>query len=249
MKLALFGEHIEQSLSPKIYQALAKQFSCELEYQLIPVTAENFKEKWQQFIKNGGTGANVTTPCKQHAYQLCTTLSPAAQQAESVNTLRIDDENNIYGDNTDGEGFIQDFVVNLQHTLTNKTILLLGAGGAACGIVPAIIAHHPQSIYIANRTVENAEKIAQKYKNVHAHALTQIPKIPFDIIINTSCELPLADLSITLNPNAIAYDIRYKSGDQDFLNWSKSQNAASIHNGLGMLKSQANLSFHIFQNI
>jgi shikimate dehydrogenase len=246
--LGLFGQHIEQSPSPEIHKHFAKQFNIDLEYKKIIVDAENFKAAWQKFVTEGGNGANITIPHKLQAYALCTELSPAAQLAESVNTIKINSPSNWYGDNTDGTGLIMDLAY-YHHSLAGKTILLLGAGGAAYGILPALLEQQPREIVLANRTLGNAEKLAKKHAHVSACELSAIPEKKFDIVINTSSELSLEDLTINFAPHSVAYDIRYKSGAKEFMHWAKIHGAEFVHDGYGMLLEQAAAAFNVWFSV
>jgi shikimate dehydrogenase len=246
--LALFGEHIEQSYSPVFHQHFAKQFGIEINYQKITVTNETFENAWRAFVKNGGKGANVTMPCKNQAYQLCTTTSECAQKSESVNTIRVGGESLWYGDSTDGIGFIRDLVNYYHQSLTGKKILILGAGGAASGILYSILEQKPHSIIVANRTLARAEQLAARYSPINVCNFEHIPPISFDVVINTSAELPLSALRILFASKAVAYDLRYTPAAQDFLEWARQHGAENLYDGYGMLLEQAAAAFEVWFN-
>ena len=244
--LAHFGEHIQQSYSPIFHQHFAQQFGIEIDYQKITVTNETFTSAWKRFVQNGGKGANVTMPCKNQAYHLCTTISTRAQKAESVNTIRIDSEGEWFGDSTDGVGFIQDLVNYYRHELTVKKVLILGAGGAASGILYSILEQNPHSIMVANRTLSRAELLAERYPQINICNFENIPLTPFDVVINASADLPLPILRILFAPKAVAYDLRYTPIAQDFLEWTRQQGAESSYDGYGMLLEQAAAAFEVW---
>ncbi len=248
--LALFGENISQSYSPYFHQEFIKQFPDELVeplvYEKISVTPYNFNFLWLKFLAKSGMGANVTAPCKRLAFSLCTRTSKAAKKAGSINTIRVESETEWYGDNTDGIGFIRDIVDYHGHSLKGKRILVLGAGGAAAGIIPAIAEQEPEQIIVANRSLKNAELIAEKNAGISIYDLSTIPADSFDFIINTATELPLSELAISFSPECVAYDIRYTPSAQPFKQWAKQKGAGHIYDGYGMLLEQAAASFAVW---
>lgn len=241
---ALFGEHIAQSPSPQIHQHFAQQFKINLVYRKIIVTVESFAAAWREFITAGGQGANVTMPCKRLAYKMCTTHSAIATLSQSVNTILVQSATQWYGDSTDGVGFIHDLVGFYRHSLTGKRILLLGAGGAAAAILPAVLQEQPSTMVIANRTLENAQLLASSL--VQATDFAHIPNIAFDCIINAAAELPLEQLHINVAPHAVAYDLRYTPNAQSFLSWARELGAQYGYDGYGMLLEQAAAAFKIW---
>ena len=246
--LALFGEHIDQSYSPTFHQHFAKQFDIEIDYQKITVTQETFTDAWKTFVKNGGKGANVTMPCKNQAFQLCTSTTEHAKQAESVNTIRIDDGGFWFGDSTDGVGFIEDLVFYHQQELHAKKILILGAGGAASSILYSILEQKPHSVLVANRTLARAETLAKRYAKISICDFMHIPTDKFDVVINAAADLPLAALRVIFAPKAIAYDLRYTPQALDFLQWSSLHGAEKTFDGYGMLLEQAAAAFSVWFN-
>ncbi|MFI4954520.1 MAG: shikimate dehydrogenase [Gammaproteobacteria bacterium] len=243
-KYALFGEHISQSRSPEIHQHFAQQFNIDLAYTKITVTAESFVSAWHEFVAAGGQGANITMPCKRLAYEICTAHSEIAKLTRSVNTIQVQSATQWYGDSTDGVGLIRDIVDYYGHSLTGRRILLLGAGGAAAGIVPALLHEQPSEVVIANRTLANAQQLALSF--IQASDFANIPSIAFDYIINAAADLPLDQLNVKLNSNAVAYDLRYTPNAQIFLQWAKDRGARFVHDGYGMLLEQAAASFKIW---
>jgi shikimate dehydrogenase len=247
-QLALFGNPVNHSLSPNIHQQFAEQFNVSIDYQLIKTTEKGFAKAVSLFFESGGIGANVTLPHKKNALSIVDKISDRANCAQAVNTLFIDSEKNICGDNTDGIGFICDLSKRCGFDCRNKNILILGAGGATQGIVPEIILQNPKLLVIANRTLKKATTICQ-YENSTAMTFGQLNKSQqkFDLIIHASS---LGHRGKTLkfqkqhmNMDTVCYDLSYNEAAQPFLNYSKSLGASKCFDGYGMLIEQAAYSF------
>ncbi|MCX7544466.1 shikimate dehydrogenase [Marinicella gelatinilytica] len=242
--LALFGHPVKHSLSPQIHQAFARQFDLDIQYQLIDVSSDKLHQRVHQFFAQGGHGANITVPHKQAVMAVADHLTERAQQAGAVNTLFIKNQQ-LWGDNTDGEGLLNDF--KEKHiNLANQRILIIGAGGAVQGILPNLVKSQPESIHINNRTRSKADVLAQF--STLCYVLNDIDtSTTFDVIINgTSIGHQGNSPEIKpqwLHPNTIAYDLSYGTAAEPFLNKAKSLGIQQTHDGLGMLHHQAALSF------
>ena len=252
-KYCVFGNPISHSRSPIIHQIFAEQTNQALTYTTQLAPKDGFAQAVNDFITAGGKGANVTLPFKEQALHLCDQLSEAAEQACAVNTLSFINDK-IVGDNTDGFGLVQDLLRN-KLTLKGSRILLLGAGGAAKGIILPLLAQNPESITIANRTISKAEQLYKQFNDekIQACGFEQIPLLPFDIIINaTSASLsgtfPEISADLIINTTA-CYDMVYGKELTPFLLWAQQQGAAKVIDGLGMLVGQAAVSFKIWRNI
>lgn len=252
-KYCVFGNPIEHSRSPYIHQSFAKATEQVLQYDTCFVQLDGFTEAVYDFISNAGKGANVTVPFKEQALMLADVLSDRARLAGAVNTL-IFKEGKIHGDNTDGEGLVQDLLRNTVQ-LKNSRILLLGAGGAAKGVILPLLAQNPISITIANRTISKAEMLIEQFDNdrLTACGFDQTAGQEFDIIINAtsaslSGKLPPIPISI-INSNTVCYDMVYGKSLTPFLNWAKLQGASRVIDGLGMLVGQAAESFNIWRGV
>lgn len=245
-KFAVFGHPISHSKSPIIHTKFARQFELEIDYQKQLAPLDGFKEALLAFSKNNGIGCNITVPFKQEAFRLCHQLTPRAELAAAVNTIKINNHQ-FLGDNTDGQGLVNDFIDNLNLEIKDKTILILGAGGATQGILSPLLAQSPKHIMIANRTPEKAQQLAKKFSNlgkICSFSLEKIKAQPVDILINaTSASLSSKPLNLPnkLVDGAICYDLMY--GNSYFLNWAKENGAKKVYDGLGMLVEQAALSF------
>ncbi len=251
---AVVGHPISHSKSPFIHAEFAKQTHQIMQYIKIEVPLDQFSNFVHDFQRRQGKGLNITLPFKQQAYQLASVLSDRARLAKAVNTLTFDN-NEIYGDNTDGVGWIKDIVNNHHFSLTHKKILILGAGGAVRGILPLLSHYQPKCVMIANRTIENAETLAAEFQScltLTASGLGQIEG-QYDLIINgTSSALTGAFLTLPesiLSPTTFCYDLMYAKTLTPFLKWAKSQGINHLADGLGMLVEQAAESFFIWRGI
>lgn len=245
---AVLGNPIAHSLSPTIHQAFAKSVGITLSYEKIEVPIGKFAETIQKFRDAGGNGANVTLPFKQEAFNLCNKVSPAAQIAKAVNTIGWEGES-LWGENTDGEGLLNDLVRNKNIQLAQKRVLILGAGGAAQGILAPLLAEQPESIMIVNRDITKAERLAEQDSRIIAFDYASMPTQhePIDIVINAT-SASLQNTVPSLQPHwvehTIAIDLAYlKQGDTIFMQWAKEQGAKEVFDGMGMLVEQAAISF------
>jgi len=252
-KYCVFGNPIEHSRSPLIHQWFAKNTNQELNYQTQLADLDGFANAITQFIAQGGKGANVTVPFKEQALTIADELSERARLAGAVNTLTFKN-GKIYGDNTDGEGLVQDLLRN-KIQLKNSRILLLGAGGAAKGVLLPLLAQHPVSIVIANRTISKATALIEQFKDTKLSVcgFEQTSASNVDIIINAtsaslSGKLPAIPAAI-ITKTTVCYDMVYGKELTPFLMWAKAQGAHRVIDGLGMLVGQAAVSFAIWRGV
>jgi len=253
---AVFGNPIHHSKSPTLHQAFAKQTGEKILYTAMLVDIGGFATAANQFFSSGGKGLNITVPFKIDALRYAQQLTDRAKKAGAVNTL-IKKDNIVIGDNTDGIGFIDDVVTNLQWPIRHKNILILGAGGAIRGVLDPLLHSYPASITIANRTVEKAEQLVAGLTNntscqINACHYDNIDT-PFDIIINgTSAslhgELPSLSPSI-ITANSRCYDMMYSKEPTVFMRWGKHCGAKEVADGLGMLVCQGAESFYQWRGV
>lgn len=255
-RYAVVGQPIAHSKSPSIHQLFAEQTGQALEYGKQEVAAADFAAFVREFFAQGGSGLNVTLPHKEAARALCDDLSARAELAGAVNTLSMKD-GKLLGDNTDGPGLIRDIRVNHGFSLAGKSILMLGAGGAARGVLAALPEVKPGSVRLLNRSVHKAEAIRD--------ALAEVLEIEaagfdsanhsgsYDVIINaTSLSLegqlpPVQDHWV--HSETCCYDMMYADTATVFQNWATQQGAALSLDGLGMLVEQAAESFQIWRGL
>jgi shikimate dehydrogenase len=252
-RYAVFGHPIAHSLSPRIHAAFARQTGQEMTYEAILAPLAGFADSVAAFIAAGGRGANVTVPFKEAAFKFAQQLTPRAERAGAVNTLRFD-AGGILGDNTDGAGLIADLTRNLHCALAGKHILLLGAGGAARGVLQPLLDQKPALLIVANRTPEKAAVLVARSEAhgcaVMSCALDAIP-YEFDLVINATAaslagqlpELPADIFSL----DALAYDMMY-GRDTPFLDFGRNHGAATA-DGLGMLVEQAAEAFVLWRGV
>jgi len=249
----VFGNPIAQSRSPFIHLAFARATGQQLNYKSQFVEHGEFANAVNNLIAAKGKGANVTAPFKEEALAIADVLSDRAQLAGAVNTLSFEN-GKIYGDNTDGEGLVQDL---LRHKikLQGSNILLLGAGGAAKGVLLPLLDQNPTSITIANRTVSKADALINQFNDdrLYACGFEQTVDQEFELIINAtsaslSGNLPAISSSI-INSKVVCYDMVYSKQLTPFLSWAKEQGAITVIDGLGMLVGQAAVSFAIWRGV
>lgn len=250
-RYAVFGNPIGHSKSPFIHAQFAKALKEPVQYEAILAPLESFADSWREFVSQGGKGANITVPFKQQAYQLAEHLTERAKLAQAVNTLYIDSEDKLCGDNTDGIGLVMD-LQRLQQKLTSSTILILGAGGATRGVIAPLLQAGAKTIVIANRTLSKAQEIAFNFApQVQAAPLHAIPDLTYNLVINAtssglSGERPQID-GKHLRYCQLAYDMLYATEPTAFLTWTKKSGAKQQADGLGMLVAQAAESFYIWR--
>jgi shikimate dehydrogenase len=253
-KYAVIGNPIGHSKSPLIHNAFAQQEKVNIDYQLILADEDKFTQSVNQFVHQGGLGLNVTVPFKIAAYEQCQQLNEYAQAAGAVNTISFDSEIGWIGANTDGIGLLTDLKNNQHLQLANKNILILGAGGAARGILLPLLQENPKRLLIANRTVSKAEELVHTFSaigNIDSCGFEQIDNQAFDLIINaTSASLDDDVPAVTNNivgAETICYDLAYSDKPTAFINWSNKLNAKKSIDGIGMLIEQAAESYYIWR--
>lgn len=251
-RYAVVGNPVAHSLSPIIHEQFALQQAKSIDYEKILSPIDAFEITVKQFQAMGGKGMNVTMPFKKEASRLVQQRTERALAAGAVNTVSFLQDGTWFGDNTDGIGLIRDLLYQ-QIDVTNKRVLLLGAGGAARGVLSPLLEAKPAQLFIANRTVATVEALLQCFPKTSVlqwGSLNTVHKMPFDVIINaTSASLrgESLDLSTTCcHAKSYCYDMAYGKGKTPFLQWAQSQGIQHISDGLGMLIEQAAESFRVW---
>ena len=254
-RYVVIGNPIAHSKSPQIHARFAEQTLQSLQYERLLAPLDAFDQTVKSFIDSGGRGANVTVPFKLDAFRAATQLSPRARAAEAVNTLRFD-AGEIFGDNTDGVGLVRDIVHNATFAISGKAVLLLGAGGAARGVIQALLAESPSQLVIANRTPERANALVEQFSHesngvLQASSFTDLQS-NYDLIINATSaslasELPAVPASI-FGLQSFVYDMMYSSNPTLFMQLAASYGAIT-RDGLGMLVEQAAESFFVWRGV
>lgn len=250
----VFGNPIAHSKSPLIHRLFAEQTGQKISYKPLLAPLDGFAAAVADFF-NTGSGANVTVPFKEQAFALADQLSPRAHRAKAVNTFKKLADGSLLGDNTDGAGLVND-LLNNHVSMTDKSILILGAGGAVRGILEPLLAQNPEEVCIVNRTVEKAEQLAKEFADLGSMTACGYDWIdaPVDIIINgTSASLsgdlpPLADTLVKAG-DTVCYDMMYGKQTTVFNQWAQQQGAARTLDGLGMLVEQAAEAFYLWTGV
>lgn len=253
----VIGNPIKQSKSPIIHRLFAEQTSRHIDYQALLLAEDGFAQGVRTLIEQGGRGANVTMPFKLDAYAMATQLSDRAKAAGAVNTLTFDGKD-IVGDNTDGAGLVHDIEHNAAFSLAGKRVLLLGAGGAARGVIMPLMSAQVASLVIANRTVEKAQTLVAMAQTF-SHGEVQLVACSFediqgqfDVVINaTSASMSNAVPPIPTSvfaAESLAYDMMYSDSITPFLQFAQPF-VSYIRDGLGMLVEQAAESFFVWHGV
>ncbi|MCL2021903.1 MAG: shikimate dehydrogenase [Betaproteobacteria bacterium] len=250
---AVFGNPIAHSKSPYIHTAFALETGEDLRYEARLAPLADFAETARQFFAAGGKGCNITVPFKEEAFRLADDLTPRAREAGAVNTLKAE-AGRLLGDNTDGAGLLADIERNLAFTVAGRRVLLLGAGGAARGALPALLLRQTACVVIANRTAERAVALAEIFHTTeHSVAGVGFADLgdSFDLIINaTAASLTQEALPLPAGvfaPDCLAYDMMYGKGETPFLAQARAAGAKIRAHGLGMLIEQAAEAFFFWR--
>jgi shikimate dehydrogenase len=253
----VIGHPIAHSWSPFIHGLFARQTEQAMVYRRFDVPPAKFRRHVMHFFLHGGRGLNVTLPHKVAAAGLANELTPRAERAGAVNTLMMQNENEILGDNTDGEGLVRDLQDNCGVTVAGTRILILGAGGAARGVLAPLLELQPSEIVIANRTAARASTLAREFAELgnligcgfDSALLTD----NFDLIINATAASTEGDVPIVaatlVSKRTTCYDLSYSKEKTPFVRWAESQGCARALQGWGMLVEQAAESFSVWRGI
>ncbi|HEX3381775.1 MAG TPA: shikimate dehydrogenase [Paraburkholderia sp.] len=258
-RYAVIGNPVGHSKSPFIHGRFAAQTGEPVEYGHLLAPVDAFVPHVRAFIEAGGRGLNVTVPFKLDAHAFADTLSPRAAAAGAVNTLRVDADG-IYGDNTDGFGLVRDIEVNLGVSLKGARILLLGAGGAARGVVLPMLERTPHTLTIVNRTAAKAEALVDQFAQAARDAQCRltggsaraIEAGQYDVIVNATAgsldaALPECD-DRAFGNGTLAYDMMYSAHPTVFMQHAAKLGARGA-DGLGMLVEQAAESFYVWRGV
>jgi shikimate dehydrogenase len=249
-RYAVIGNPVAHSKSPQIHAAFARATGQDIEYVALEAPLEGFARTVDRFRAKGGRGCNVTLPFKEEAYGYCTNPSARADAASAVNTLRFEGDA-VFGDNTDGVGLLVDLERNLGRPIAGKRVLLMGAGGAAQGVLGPLLAARPQRLVIANRTAAKSRALAQRFGATAGGGYGDLGDAQFDLLINATSSgltdeappLPLHSFA----PGALGYDMVY-GRETPFLAMARAA-GAEARDGAGMLVEQAAESFRLWRGV
>ena len=258
-RYAVVGNPIAHSRSPEIHAAFARQTGQDIEYSRLLAPIDDFRTTVEAFRAAGGKGVNVTVPFKLEAFDLADEVSQRARDAEAVIFLEFED-GRIRADNTDGVGLVRDIVHNLGFGLAAKRVLLMGAGGAAQGVLTPVLEREPSILTIANRTVEKALRLAETYRRKAVAASSVLCGLGFDELDGHHFDLVINATSTSLRgqlpplpadvfaAGALAYDMMYGTVPTPFLAFAAAH-GAKTSDGLGMLIEQAAESFLLWRGV
>lgn len=251
-RYAVFGHPVVHSLSPRIHAAFGTQLGIAMQYAAIEASPADFANALGAFAASGGLGANITLPHKERALALCTEASDRARRAGAANTLSRRN-GQWHGDNTDGTGLVHDLTERRRLDLRGRRVLMLGAGGAARGVSPALLDAGIGELWVVNRTAERADALADALGEpgrVHTRYWSDLGNLgAFDMIVNATSagrgggiELPF---SLTTS-RTLAVDLSYGEAAVPFLAWARAAGCEHAFDGIGMLVEQAAESFAIW---
>jgi shikimate dehydrogenase len=250
------GNPVEHSQSPFIHAEFARQTGQDMEYGRLLWPLHGFAESVRALAKSGAKGCNITVPFKFEAFAEGRRLTERARLAQAANVLRFDADGWL-ADNTDGIGLVNDIQRNAGVPLTGMRVLLIGAGGAAAGVLGPLLAAHPAEVTVANRTLDKARALVERHLPVAgatrlaANSLAECGS-GFDVVINASASslqgaaVPVPDA--VLAPGALALDMMYGPAAQPFLDWAADHGARG-RDGLGMLVEQAAAAFELWRGV
>jgi shikimate dehydrogenase len=249
----VIGNPVAHSKSPQIHAEFARQTGQDLTYERLFAPTDAFMEVASAFRARGGRGLNVTLPFKGEAFRFASLLSERARAAQAVNTLKFEG-NAIFGDNTDGAGLVNDLARNLGCAVTKRRVLLLGAGGAARGVIKPLLEQQPARLVLASRTLDQAQLLSRNFgDDLETGTYSALAGEQFDLVVNATSaslagELPPLPPGV-FAPGALAYDMMYGRDETPFLAFARGEGAAALADGLGMLVEQAAESFFIWRGV
>ena len=258
-RYCVIGNPVAHSRSPWIHARFAALSGEPVDYQARLAPLDGFRASLQAFIAEGGRGCNVTVPFKHEAAACAHRISARVQLAGAANTLVIDAQGQIYADNTDGLGLVADITRNAGRSLAGQDVLLVGAGGAAAGVLGPLLEQQPRRLVVCNRTAVKAQALVASHQGLAEQQKVELQaqdqqalEGDFSIIVNaTAASLQGAGSPVpaqVLRPGSLAYDMMYGPAAQGFLDWA-AQHGAQPRDGLGMLVEQAAAAFALWRGI
>jgi shikimate dehydrogenase len=255
-RYAVMGNPVAHSKSPRIHTLFARQTGQDIEYTAILVEPGGLARAVAEFHAGGGRGLNITVPFKEDAWVLAARRSERAELAGAVNTLVLDASGRHFGDNTDGVGLVRDLTRNHACALAGKRVLLVGAGGAAQGVIGPLLEEQPALLVVANRTSEKAIELARRFcalGRIEGCGLDVPEGQSFDVVLNATAaslagEVPALPAGVVTS-RTWCYDMMYGDEPTAFVRWGMEHGAAHSLDGLGMLVEQAAESFYLWRDV
>ncbi len=255
----VMGHPVEHSRSPWIHARFAELTGQRIGYTRRLVPLDGFAQALADFAAAGGRGCNVTVPFKHDAARLATVASERVRRAGAANTLSFRPDGSVQADNTDGLGLVADIVRNAGVALAGRDVLLVGAGGAAAGVLAPLLEQRPRRIVVVNRTAARAQALVQAHADLAEARQVALQALPieepgtaFDVVVNATAsslaggEVPVPDT--VLRDGTLAYDMMYGPAAQGFMDWARARGAAP-RDGLGMLVEQAAEAFALWRGV
>ncbi len=252
---AVFGNPVAHSKSPQIHGMFADQFGDDISYERILAPVNDFPGSVRTFVRHGGRGFNVTVPFKEEAWRMARRRTARAEKAGAVNTVTVEEDGWLTGDNTDGVGLVRDLTHNLGWPLRGQRVLVIGAGGAVRGVLTPMLAEQPKLLVVANRTADKAARLAELFAGDGAISGGGLDALvdehPFDVVINGSSaslggEVPKIPAGV-IGAQTRCYDMMYGRSETVFLRWARERGAAVCADGLGMLVEQAAEAYFVWR--
>ena len=257
-RYAVLGNPVAHSRSPFIHARFAQATGQAVDYGRVLCPLGGFAAAVHDFAAQGGRGCNVTVPFKFEAPALAAHITDRARLAQAANVLRLD-AGGWWADNSDGIGLVRDIEAGVGLALAGQRVLLVGAGGAAAGVLGPLLLAGPQQVVVANRTLAKAQALVQRHAALAqaehvALAATGLddPGAGFDVVINASASSLQGAASPVparvLKPGALAVDLMYGPAAEPFLAWAQAAGARP-RDGLGMLVEQAAEAFFFWRGV
>lgn len=252
IRLAVFGHPVRHSLSPEIHRRFAAQLGLDVDYRAVDATPDSFLDNVRDLAACGGRGCNITVPLKRQAWQAAARCSGAADRAEAANTLLFESPAVWFADNTDGRGLVRDLRRLLPGGLSGRC-LLLGAGGAAAGVLGDLLQAGADPVHVANRTPKRAAALADRHADLGTVTWSGLEALAalgsFDLVINATSAghaggYPACDAAL-FRDGALCYDLNYGPAAEP-LRQRCAELTVDYRDGLGMLVEQAGLSFALW---
>ena len=257
-RYAVLGNPVAHSQSPFIHAEFARQTGQALEYTRVLCAMDGFAEAVHAFAASGARGCNVTMPFKFQSAALAQRVTPRAALAQAANVLRFDADGWL-ADNTDGIGLVRDLQHGAGVALQGRRLLLIGAGGAAAGVLGPLIEARPACLHVANRTPDKAAALLQRHAELAARCGVALSASglddageAYDVVLNSSASslgglaTPVHDR--VLRPGTLAVDLMYGLAARPFMSWAEGLGAVP-RDGLGMLVEQAAEAFFLWRRV
>lgn len=250
------GHPVSHSLSPFIHGMFARETGQAMSYRIYDVSPGEFAAFVAGFFDRGGRGLNITVPHKIVAVEAANELTARAAHAAAVNTLALRDDGTILGDNTDGVGLVRDLCDNLGLVVTNRRVLIIGAGGATRGVLAPLLGLSPTIVVIANRTPDRAAALAAAFSDLGATqgaGFEDVGSEPFDLVINATSASLSGDMppipAAAIGRATVCYDLAYGRAATAFIDWARALGCAQAVQGWGMLVEQAAEAFRLWRGM